>query len=117
MHPTTHQRRFAELAARRLGGLTPAETVFALMEMGVINHKMCRVAVVRDRIASLRRRGMTVTDAMWTAAEEMALSYEFVRECVYYHRGTDFPQTHHPTTDKETTTCLQSTTHRPAPQK
>lgn len=89
MRLTIHEKAFVESASERLAGRSAREVIEALLRMGVINPKMCRVAVVRDCIARLRRDGERITDAMWIAAERYALSYEFVRQCVYYHKGVN----------------------------
>lgn len=86
---TIHEKAFVEAASKRLAGMDTPGVIEALVRMGVINPKMCKVAVVREYIDSLRREGRRITDAMWIAAERFALSYEFVRQCVYYHKGVN----------------------------
>ena len=66
------------------------KTFELLVEMGLIEPTMCKVAVIRNFVNNQVESGVGKLDAMWSATEHFACTYEYVRRCMYYYRDMNF---------------------------
>ncbi len=82
---TTYEKKLADLVEMRYADMSAKELICKLIEIGVVDYSRCKILAVRETVAKLIKNGMKKTDAMWTAAEQFACSYEYVRKCVYYY--------------------------------
>ena len=80
---TTYEKQLAEMVEERYAGLTGRALVEKLIEIGVVDYSRCKILAVREAVGRLMKKGMKKTDAMWTAAEQFACSYEYIRKCMY----------------------------------
>ncbi|MCC8036015.1 MAG: hypothetical protein LIO77_08830 [Rikenellaceae bacterium] len=76
----------------RFGKLSAGELTAKLLELGIVDHTLCKVLAVRQEVARLTAGGMRRTDAMWHATEKFCCSYEYVRKCMYYYRDINLDQ-------------------------
>ena len=53
--------------------------------MGVVDYTRCKILAVRNVVDEMVKKGMKKSDAMWSAAEQFACSYEYIRKCMYYY--------------------------------
>ncbi len=85
MKLTRYEQEIARVVALRYGKLTAAKIVEQLCRMGVIDHRLCKVMAVRRWVAEAIKRGDSKVAAMWRAADYFCVSYEYVRNCMYYY--------------------------------
>ncbi len=82
---TLYLRELLDKISAHYGGLGSGEMADKLFEIGVIDHTLCKVLVVREYVADKIKAGEKKIDAMWEAAEHFCCTYEYVRKCVYYY--------------------------------
>ncbi len=58
--------------------------IYKLFEMGVVDHRQCKVLAVRRWVEEAVAAGAKKSDAMWAATEQFACTYEYIRKCMYY---------------------------------
>lgn len=83
---TIYMKELLNKLSNKYGSLSATQLTNKLFEIGVIDHTLCKVLVVRDYVANEVKSGNKKTDAMWCAAERFSCTYEYVRKCVYYYR-------------------------------
>ncbi len=69
--------------------LSTARLMQKLIDMGVIDFSRCKILAVRSHVEQLVKQGEKKIDAMWSAAEYFACSYEYVRKCMYYYQDVN----------------------------
>lgn len=87
---TTYEKEFLQIITVKYGNVSTDEIFARLVSMGIIEPTMCKVAVIRNYVNSLVDSGMGKLDAMWSATEHFACTYEYVRRCIYYYRDMNF---------------------------
>jgi hypothetical protein len=61
-----------------------------LVELGVIDFRLCKVLAVRGYVEDAMKKGARKNDAMWMAAERFCCTYENIRRCMYYYTDINF---------------------------
>jgi hypothetical protein len=89
---TTYQKELAAMVGKYWGALSPERLVEELINIGVVDHSLCKVLAVREFVAEQMRRGGRKVDSMWLAAERFCCSYEYVRKCIYYYKDVNMPE-------------------------
>ncbi len=65
---------------------TPRQLIEWLLEKGVIDHKMCRVVVVKNHYRRLLKNGYKPMDAITVTADRFCISESTVQQAVYYFK-------------------------------
>lgn len=63
-----------------------AEAVGWLIEKGVLDHKRCRVLLIKEHYAKLLGAGASKMDALTATAEEFSVAEATVSEAIYRYR-------------------------------
>lgn len=87
---TTYIKQLKEQLNERYGELTGKQLIDKLFEIGVVDHRLCKVLAVREYVWALLKGGSKKTDAMWRAADHFCCTYEYVRKCMYYYTDLNF---------------------------
>lgn len=82
---TIYVKELLMMLDKRYGTLSAGEMADKLFEIGVVDHTLCKVLVVREFVAAKVKNGEKKIDAMWNAAEHFCCTYEYIRKCVYYY--------------------------------
>lgn len=88
---TTYQKELENLIARNYCTLSPQEVTRKLVKMGLIDNTMMKILVIREFVHALVKNGESKLNAMWSATEQFACSYEYVRKCLYYYKDVNIP--------------------------
>ena len=83
---TRYEKELARIVTQRWANVPASELIEKLCAIGVIDHTLCKVLVVRRYVDELVRTGTGKVDAMWLAAEHFCATYEYVRKCMYYYK-------------------------------
>jgi len=73
----------AETARREIEGLTAAQAVERLLELGVLSRRGCEQLAIREEGHRLEREGMRRCEAMHVVSDIFCCSYEKVRTVFY----------------------------------
>ena len=87
---TTYEKEFLAIFSSKYAGADIEKTFELLVEMGLIEPTRCKVAVIRNFVNNQVENGVGKLDAMWSATEHFACTYEYVRRCMYYYRDMNF---------------------------
>lgn len=82
---TRYQAELARVVDEKYGSLTAGRIVAELCTLGVIDHTLCKVIVVRRWVDEAVRLGDTKSAAMWRAADHFCATYEYIRNCMYHY--------------------------------
>ena len=82
---TRYQAELARVVDEKYGNLTADRIVAELCALGVIDHTLCKVIVVRRWVDEAVRLGDTKSAAMWRAADHFCATYEYIRNCMYHY--------------------------------
>lgn len=88
---TIYQKELTRMVGMRFGQLAPEQLIEKLMEIGVVDHTLCKVLAIREFVAGLQKNNVKKVDAMWFASEKFACTYEYVRKCIYYYTDINLP--------------------------
>lgn len=80
---TRHDEMLAETALREVKGLTTAEAVQRLFELGLISRRNCERQAIRNEVRRLEREGVSRCGALEAAAGKYCCSYEKARSAFY----------------------------------
>jgi hypothetical protein len=82
---TRYQKELAQAVATRYGELSTVRLVEELCRIGVVDHTLCKVFIVRRYVDELVKGGTGKVDAMWAASDRFCATYEYIRKCMYYY--------------------------------
>ena len=82
---TRYQAELARVVDEKYGSLSADRIVAELCTLGVIDHTLCKVIVVRRWVDEAVRLGDTKSAAMWRAADHFCATYEYIRNCMYHY--------------------------------
>ncbi len=87
---TIYIKQLLKQLLEKYGEMTVEEFARKIFELGVIDHRQCKVLAVREWVAATVKNGTKKTDAMWAAAEHFSCTYEYIRKCMYYYTDVNF---------------------------
>ncbi len=87
---TTYIKQLLVQLQEKYGNLNNDEFVRKLIEIGVIDFRLCKILAVREHVYAAVKAGSKKNDAMWTAAEHFGCTYEYIRKCMYYYTDVNF---------------------------
>jgi hypothetical protein len=87
---TTYIKQLLEQIDQKYGQLPNDQFVRKLIEIGVIDFRLCRILAVREWVFAEVKAGAKKTDTMWRASEHFGCTYEYVRKCMYYYNDVNF---------------------------
>lgn len=87
---TTYIKQLLAQLQEKYPHMTLEEFAKKLFELGVVDHRQCKVLAVREYVYAEVKAGAKKTDAMWQAAEHFACTYEYIRKCMYYYTDVNF---------------------------
>jgi len=82
---TLYEKQLVGLIDSRFGEMSTHDLLEKLLELGVVDYSRCKILAVRSAVNAMVKKGMKKSDAMWTASEQFACSYEYIRKCMYYY--------------------------------
>ncbi len=82
---TLYEKQLVKIIDAHYGELNTKNLLEKLIKMGVVDYTRCKILAVRNVVDEMVKKGMKKSDAMWSAAEQFACSYEYIRKCMYYY--------------------------------
>jgi hypothetical protein len=86
MELTSHQQELWRAIASKSRRVTARRLFEQLCRIGVVDHTLCKVLAVRTWVDRRCDEGYGKVKAMWMAAEHFSITYELVRQYIYYYK-------------------------------
>ncbi len=83
---TIYIKQMLEQVREKYGTLPNDELVHRLIEIGVIDFRLCKILAIRQYVYAAVKAGTKKYTAMFKAAEQFCCTYEYVRKCMYYYK-------------------------------
>jgi hypothetical protein len=86
MELTRYQHGLWQVIAKRTRHISTKRLFEQLCRMGVVDNTLCKVLAVRLWVDQRCDEGYGKVKAMWMAAEHFSITYELVRQYIYYYK-------------------------------
>lgn len=89
---TTYVKTLTGQLRERYGEMATEKFIEKIFEIGVIDHRLCKVLAIRRWVEERMRTQKTVTkiSVMRAAGDHFGCTYEYVRKCMYYYIDVNF---------------------------
>ncbi len=87
---TTYIRTLFDQIQKKYGKLSNEALVEKLFEIGVIDHRLCKILAIREYVWAAVKKKHKKIESMQRAANHFCCTYEYVRKCMYYYNDLNF---------------------------